>query len=544
MKFLIPLLPLFLALFACNPWPGENASMPELVHNMNDSSWYQRKCGTTQYLLEIKYGDPRISIQHAHAQGEDAEAYYVLAVAHTKLNDIDSAMYYLQKATEAGLPKERFVAGPYPFFENLYNSQKYQKWVQKQDIKLVHGPMLGNVFDTKAIFWARTAGESDVQFVLSADRSFNQPVYSSRDRARFENGHAVQILVEGLAPDSDYYYKLIIDDQELTDVYSFKTQPSAYQSAEFEVAFGGGAAYIPWYSHMWTSISSHNLNGLFMLGDNVYIDYPEHPYIQEYCYHQRQSEQEWREMVSHTPIYAIWDDHDFADNDDYGGPKINEPAWKTPVWETFKDQWANISYGFGREQPGVWFDFNIADVDFFMLDGRYYREGSNVDDTTSNLSMLGPVQKEWLKESLLNSNAAFKVIASPVPWSYAAKGGMEGRYDHWRGYKNERDEIFDFIYDNNIEGVVLISADRHRSDLWMIERENGYPMYEFESSKLTNTHTHRCLHEAEFCYNGKNSFGKMVFNTDAVDPYLVYEIWNIDNEKVFEKKITKSELRN
>ncbi|MFP4366470.1 MAG: PhoD-like phosphatase N-terminal domain-containing protein, partial [Bacteroidales bacterium] len=394
MKFLLTILPVILAMLACTPGVKENDKIPDLVHNMNDSSWYQRKWGTTQYLLEIKYGDPEISIQHAHAQGDDAEAYYVLAVAHTKLNDLDSAMYYVQKAVSSGLPKERFAAGPYPFFEDLYNSEQYQRWFERQDIELVHGPMLGNVFDNKAVFWARTAGSADVQFVLSADRSFNQPIYSGKTQARFEDGHSVQTLVEGLTPDTDYYYKLIIDDKELTEVYSFKTQPPAYQPAEFAVAFGGGAAYIPWHSHMWNTLSDHKLNGLFMLGDNVYIDYPEHPYIQEYCYHQRQSEREWREMVSHTPVYAIWDDHDFADDDDYGGPEIDDPAWKIPVWETFKDQWANISYGGGKKQPGVWFDFNIADVDFFMLDGRYYREGSYADDSSDDLTMLGPVQKQ------------------------------------------------------------------------------------------------------------------------------------------------------
>lgn len=414
MKLIFTVLTIILILISCDQTIRDEDPEPELIHNMNDSSWYNRKIGTTRYLLEIKYGDPNVSIQHAHAQGEDAEAFYVLSVAHTKLGDIDSAIYYVEKAVEAGLPKERFAAGPLAFFEDMYNSEQYEKWFENQDILLVHGPMLGNVFDTKAILWARTASEADIQVVLSLDRSFNNNIHSDNVRTRGENGYAVQIPVEGLNPDTEYFYKLNIDGQESPDVYSFNTQPLSYQPSEIAVGFGGGAAYIPWHSHMWTTISTHNLNGMFMLGDNVYIDYPEHPYIQEYCYHQRQSEREWREMVNHTPVYAIWDDHDFADNDDYGGPAIDEPAWKIPVWETFKDQWANTSYGGGREQPGIWFDFNIGDVDFFMLDGRYYREGSYIGDSYEP-TMLGPVQKEWLKESLLNSKATFKVIASPVP---------------------------------------------------------------------------------------------------------------------------------
>lgn len=537
------LLPLVLALFSCTTTVHEHGTQTVLLHNMNDSSWYQRKTGSTKTLLEIMYGEPLEAISHVRAQGMDAEAFYVLAVAFAKLNDMDSAVHYVKKAVEAGLPAERFAAGPHAFLRELYESEQYQSWYCKQDMVLVHGPMLGNVFDTLAIFWVRTAGEADVRFKLDIKKSFGKPLFSAVNRTQFENGYTVQISLGGLIPNTKYYYKLIIDQEELSETYSFRTQPPSQQPAEIAVAFGGGAAYIPWHSRMWTTLGRHNLNGLLMLGDNVYIDYPEHPYIQEYCYHQRQSEREWRNMVSHTPVYAIWDDHDFGDNDAYGGPEIDNPAWKPPVYNTFTDQWANIQYGGGPEQPGVWFTFNIADVDFFMLDGRYYREPRFVDDTLSCPSMLGPAQKAWLKEALLASEATFKVIASPVPWADAAKGEMEGRYDHWKGYREERQEIFDHITHNNINGVILLSADRHRSDLWIIERKKGYPLFEFESSKLTNTHTHNCIPEAVFCYNEKNSFGKVIFNTQADEPYLIFEIWNIDNEKVFEKRVMLEELR-
>jgi len=122
---------------------------------------------------------------------------------------------------------------------------------------------------------------------------------------------------------------------------------------------------------------------------------------------------------------------------------------------------------------------------------------------------------------------------------------MAGRFDTWRGYKKERDEIFDFLDENEIEGVILLSADRHRSDMWKIERENGYPLYELESSKLVNTHTHQCMDDPErvLCYNEKCSFGKVIFDTKAADPFLRYEIWSIDNEKIEEYTIMLSELQ-
>ena len=100
-----------------------------------------------------------------------------------------------------------------------------------------------------------------------------------------------------------------------------------------------------------------------------------------------------------------------------------------------------------------------------------------------NPTMLGRTQKAWLKKQLRRSRATFKVIASPVPWVLKAKGNS---LDTWRGFQAEREEIFSHLEKEEIDGVILISADRHRSDLWRIERKRGYPLYEFESSRISN----------------------------------------------------------
>ena len=231
----------------------------------------------------------------------------------------------------------------------------------------------------------------------------------------------------------------------------------------------------------------------------------------------------------------MWDDHDFTTNDSWGGPEIREPAWKIPVWRIYRENWNNPSYAGGESQPGCWFSFSIADVDFFMLDGRYYR----TDPKIEHPSMLGPIQKEWLFNELKSSQGTFKVLASPVPWAYGAKPGS---LDPWQGYKEEREEIFSFLEDNRIEGVILISADRHRSDLWKIERPDGYDFYEFESSRLTNIHHHKVMPESLFGYNEKCSFGQLIFDTTKSDPQVTYEIININNELIYTFELRKSQL--
>ena len=266
-----------------------------------------------------------------------------------------------------------------------------------------------------------------------------------------------------------------------------------------------------------------------------YIDAPTMLEMHHYCYARRFSRPEWRRLVSSTPVYAIYDDHDFGTNDSWGGPEIDTPMWKRKVWEVFKQNWVNPSYGGGNDNPGCWFDFHLGDVHFIMLDCRYYR----TNPKEPNPSMLGPVQKAWLMETLKQSKGTFRVICSSVPWVYEAKGDS---LDTWNGYKAERTKIFDFLAANKIGGVLLLSADRHRSDLWKIERPNGYALYEFNSSRLTNIHKHPEMKNAIFSYNKAQSFGLVTFDLTAADPSVTYAVVNIDGEKVHEMAVKKSAL--
>ncbi|HQO33177.1 MAG TPA: alkaline phosphatase, partial [bacterium] len=103
-------------------------------------------------------------------------------------------------------------------------------------------------------------------------------------------------------------------------------------------------------------------------------------------------------------------------------------------------------------------------------------------------------------------------------------------------------EIFSFLEKNRIDGVILLSADRHRSDAWRIERPNGYRFYDFESSKLTNIHTHALIPGALFGYNDKCSFGLLTFDTTKEDPEVSYEILSIDDELIHKITLKRSQI--
>ena len=309
-------------------------------------------------------------------------------------------------------------------------------------------------------------------------------------------------------------------------------------SDKFTIGFGGGSGYVPENERMWDTIGAIEPRALLLLGDNVYIDDPETPEMQRFHYYRRQSQPEWGKLAKTVPIYSIWDDHDFTTNDGWGGPDIEKPSWKRDVWEIYKENWDNPYYGGGKENPGCWFDFSIGDVHFIMIDGRYYRE-SPKDETPS---MLGPVQMKWLKKTLTEKPATFTVICTNVPMAPKVKPGSK---DTWDGYPEERSAIYQFIADQKIPGVVILSADRHRSDAYKVDTEiNGmYPLFEFSSSRLTNQHVHKLIDHSLFGYNDKQSFGKIDFDLTTEDPTVKYTIINIDGKKIHDLTIKLSQLQ-
>ena len=222
----------------------------------------------------------------------------------------------------------------------------------------------------------------------------------------------------------------------------------------------------------------------------------------------------------------------------FPAPRLKNRLGNAPSGKTFTQNWVNPSYGGGEKQPGCWYDMYIGDVHFIFLDCRYYRD-------LKGGSMIGPVQKKWLLDTLASSKGTFKVIASSVPWSPGVKPGSR---DTWDGFDEERETIFTHIEKNGISGVLLMAADRHRSDLRKITRENGYDFFEVMSSRLTNVHTHGLVSGATgskfiMGYNETPSFGRLEFDTKSATPSIEYKIFDIDNNEQGSAKILLSDLK-
>ena len=401
-------------------------------------------------------------------------------------------------------------------------------------------------------------------FAQASKLKVNNEKAQTRDQVKRMHPHALKLILQGKKQEAIAYLEAVSEkevndgqNKMLLDIargkpdawkFDAKTWPwertlpdtSLKQDApsdKFTIAFGGGAGYVPQNERIWDTIGAIDPRALLLLGDNAYIDDPATPEMQLFHYYRRQSQPEWSKLAKQVPIYAIWDDHDFTTNDGWGGPAIEEPKWKREVWKVFKDNWDNPYYGGGEEQPGCWFDFWIGKVHFVLIDGRYYRESPKGKDP----SMLGPVQMKWLKKTL-KKPATFTVFCTNVPVTPKVKPGSK---DTWDGYSKERQRIFKYVADQKIPGVIILSADRHRSDAYRIDTgiEGMYPLYEWQSSRLTNQHVHGLIKHSLFGYNEKQSFGRVDFDLTAADPTVKYTVVNIDGKAVHSLELKRSELQ-
>ena len=469
-------------------------------------------------IANEKYEQVDLTLQKKKPFAGDAESNFVQMLSQLAQDQPTAAWAKASEALQQGLPPGRLLAGPRPLLKKLNTVPGFTKWRDEANLPvLIHGPMVGNVTAQSASFWIRTSRAAKViAKVEGGDASPPQRTSEATDFTAVLN-------VDNLKPNQSYRYIIEVEEGGSTEGV-FRTFPETGEAGIFSVGFGGGAGFVPEWENMWDTIRSFKPHAFLMLGDNVYIDQPEHLLTQQYCYYRRQSRPEWKRFTSSTAIFSIWDDHDFGTDDCVPGPKVDKPAWKRDVWKTFQQNWVNPAYGMGKQQPGCWYDFRIGDVHFIMLDGRYYRD-------LAGGTMLGPIQKNWLLQTLNESKATFKIIASPVPFTAGIKRGSR---DPWDGFPKEREEIFQHIESNQIEGVFLIAADRHRTDLRVTEREQSYDLYEFESSRLTNHHTHPVVKTDGLIwgYNKSCSFALMTFDTTADDPQVEFRCIGIDGQEM------------
>jgi phosphodiesterase/alkaline phosphatase D-like protein len=122
-----------------------------------------------------------------------------------------------------------------------------------------------------------------------------------------------------------------------------------------------------------------------------------------------------------TPVAYIWDDHDYGPNDSDRTAE-SRPAAHAAYREIVP------RYDLAADEPrgAIYQAFTIGRVRFILTDARSERDPAG-QAMGEPRSMLGPEQKAWLKQELLDARGTFPLIVwvSPVPWIGAARSGAD-----------------------------------------------------------------------------------------------------------------------
>jgi alkaline phosphatase D len=364
--------------------------------------------------------------------------------------------------------------------------------------ELLAGPMVGHTTTTSTHIWVETSEPADVRIdywlkprLWYDGPTLPKPVHlgSATGRTTSDTPHTAVVELRDLPPGWMMNYTVRLNGRPLRALttQSVSLMPPDSPAAgvrggppDFAVAFGScnhppRAPIQP----IWTQILRRRPAAFIFLGDNNYL--PKDPEMYDIpsadlrivvadTHRNMRNIAGLRDLMSSTPSYGIWDDHDFGPNNS----DRTFPHRRTTL-ELFHRYWPNPAHGVDGV-PGVFHSFRIVDVEFFMLDNRYHRDPKS---PSGSGTMVGRDQLDWLKQGLKASTAVFKVIG---------QGGtslVDSAGEAWADYRSERDDFLAWVFRENITGVFFIAGDWHVGVLNRLHRATeAYPLYELLSSNL------------------------------------------------------------
>lgn len=261
----------------------------------------------------------------------------------------------------------------------------------------------------------------------------------------------LSFAVDKLVPDTDYWYAVeaggAIDTSRQGHVRTFPAGP-----ASFTFAFGSCADT---GSNGAVFDTIREANPLFFVqnGDFFYDDITVNdPAVYRAAYAHALGEPAQSALYRSLPLAYTWDDHDYGANDSDATSPSRDAAIAN--YDAVVPHYP-LAAGAGES---IYQAFTVGRVRFIVTDNYTERTPAAAPDGPDK-TMLGASQKAWFEQELMDANGRYPVIVwvNSQPWiAPAAEGG-----DGWGAYATERREISDFIVENEIQGLMMISGDAH-----------------------------------------------------------------------------------
>lgn len=371
-----------------------------------------------------------------------------------------------------------------------------------QETRQATGVKVGEVTDTSAIVWMRvtakekrnaegTVRRQKPAGVLNSETTINSlegscPGGPGRVRLLFgafeNNSDAKTLPWVDVSPDSDFTHQFRLTGLKPATTYyfaaettgpggmpvhgglrgQFTTAPPANQPANitFTVITCQGYRDVDHADgfHIYEAMAKLNPRFFIPAGDNVYYDSddPRATTLAIARYHWHRMHSFPRHIAFHLRVPGYWekDDHDTYFNDGWPNQvaKAMLPFTYAEGLRTFREQ---VPMGEKTYRTFRW----GKDLQVWMTEGRDFRTPNNEPDGP-NKTLWGAEQKKWLKDTLLASDATWKVLISPTP---IVGPDRPNKHDNQSNdtYAYEGNEFRQWAKQNVPNNFFNICGDRH-----------------------------------------------------------------------------------
>ncbi|MEN9874986.1 MAG: hypothetical protein RL186_1883 [Pseudomonadota bacterium] len=255
---------------------------------------------------------------------------------------------------------------------------------------------------------------------------------------------------------------------------------------------------------IWDAVLAAKPDLFIFLGDNVYLDTRD-PDEMRAKYAMLAAKPGFAKLRETTPILAVWDDHDFGE-DDAG---VDYPM-KDVSREIFCDFWGEAATSPRRTRDGIYtahvfgskgrrvqiimpdLRFNRSEIIKLDLGGKTYKvwekelmvagkpvPGPYARNPDLTSSMLGETQWAWL-EAQLRIPADVRILASSLQVIADFPG-----WEAWINYAQDHQRLIDTIRKTKANGLFCLSGDTHYGEISKLATNVPYPLWDFTSSGLT-----------------------------------------------------------
>jgi alkaline phosphatase D len=445
--------------------------------------------------------------------------------------------------------------------EETPSTKDYREAVRVQGI----GVKIGEVGSNSALVWVRTPPLDEAQYRRKRDfiawlkllfveenlqvrmRYGLYPNASDGDwtewsDAGIETDFTKTWTLAGLTPNTEYFYQVEGADEALRPLHSprtgrFRTAPDVTQAQSMSFTVVGCQRYDrlddPKGYAIYGAMARLNPDFTVLTGDTVYMDRGpikartlelardrwrrtyELPYLFEY----------------HAQFPAYWqkDDHDIL-RDDAGptSPPFGELTFEQGV-QVFRNHTPVGDVPYRSFRWG-----SLAEV--WLLEGREFRD-RNTDPDGPRKSLLGPVQKAWLKRTLLASDARWRILITPTPIVGPDRARFKRDNLANSAWEHESEELRSFFASELGANFFIIAGDRH----WQYcstHPQSG--VEEYGCGPATDTHAggspghDRRYHRFHRLAGG---FLSVSVGRNEAD-YAVVRLHSVDGQVVFEERKT------